>query len=74
MERVTIPRGVTEIASDAFRGWSALREVVFAENSCLKKIGRGAFRESGLEKFSAPVSLKTLTQKAFYGCARDSRG
>lgn len=40
VERVTIPRGVVEIAPDAFRGWSALREVAFAENSCLKKIGR----------------------------------
>lgn len=65
---VFVHSGVTEIADDAFRGWTALAEVVFAKGSKLERIGAHAFAGTALERFVAPRSLKTIRAGTFMNC------
>lgn len=46
METVVFPSTLRKIPQNAFYGCNNLRDVIFAEG--LVKIGRSAFRESGL--------------------------
>ena len=68
IRRVVIHDRVTDIASDAFRGWAGLAEVVFKGKSSLERIGSHAFAGTGLKVFIAPGSLKTIRAGAFAGC------
>ena len=68
IREITIPDSVTEIADSAFSGCSDLRSVTFGKHSRLEKIGQNAFAHTGLEVFTAPPSLRTISQAAFYEC------
>ena len=54
------------ICADAFRGCGSLRDVGLPD--CLEEIGSCAFRDSGLERFSAPGALRTIRHGAFSRC------
>jgi hypothetical protein len=64
-ERIFIPKSV-EILS--FSWWSKLKEIVFEEGSVLKEIGKGAFRECGIERVIIPRSVEILSGSCFSGC------
>ena len=59
---------VTEIAEEAFRGWTSLREVVFEPGSQLETVGAYAFADTALENFTAPISLRRIDAGAFVNC------
>lgn len=62
------PDSVTEVCKNAFFGCQNLKKVTFGMSSRLGKIGPGAFGDSGLQTFSAPPSLRTISQAAFCKC------
>ena len=68
IRRVVIHDKVTSIASDAFRDWAGLEEVVFKGRSSLERIGSHAFAGTGLGAFAAPGSLRKILGGAFAGC------
>ena len=62
---ITIPQGVTKIASQVFKGKSGITAVNF--NDELEEIGDEAFMNcSKINKFDFPNSLKKIGLKAFY--------
>ena len=68
LERIRIPRGVKTIGDEAFCE-SGLREIVFAEDSELNKIGKKAFLScQSLTSIELPDSLTLLGDYAFWGC------
>ena len=44
IENVVFPESVTNIGEEAFCGCEKIRQVVFANNIKLKRIGKGCFR------------------------------
>lgn len=52
----------------AFSDCTALKSVVFQEDSRLETIELDCFSDSGLEEFRAPPKLKEIHDKAFSGC------
>ena len=67
---LALPSFVEEIAAEAFRGWQMLEVVSFADDSRLRIIGQGAFRDSGLSSFAPPASLRVLGREALAGCRK----
>ena len=65
---VVIRAGVTEIAENAFRGWTGLEEIVFEPGSRLERIGDRAFAGIALKEFTAPKGLKELGDGVFADC------
>ena len=63
-----VPHSVCEIEAEAFANWKHLRQIIFAEDSSLVRIGAKAFYGSGLEAFIAPNHLKVIESLAFSGC------
>lgn len=63
---LTIPEGVTEIKSDAFKGARYIKSVRLP--STLKKIGSGAFAFCQLNCISLPNGLEYIGQSAFWYC------
>lgn len=63
---LTIPEGVTEIKSDAFKGARYIKDVRLP--STLKKIGSGAFAFCQLNCISLPNGLEYIGQSAFWYC------
>lgn len=55
---MTIPISVVVVEDEAFRRCSALKKVIFAENSQLQVIGKNCFEASGLEEITLPGTLK----------------
>ena len=68
VRRVIVHSNVSEIAEDAFRGWTALVEVVFEPGSRPETIGANAFADTALGQFTATRSLKTIESGAFARC------
>ncbi|MBQ7045349.1 MAG: leucine-rich repeat protein [Clostridia bacterium] len=64
---VTIPGSVKTISENAFRGCTALEEIVFNEG--LQSIGTYAFGGTKLTKVVFPSTLKTIGVSAFNGCS-----
>ena len=65
---ITIPKGVTEIGSYAFKGCTNLTSVTIS--STVVTIGEQAF--SGCTKLSSitiPSTVQTVSKSAFYGCS-----
>ena len=63
---VKIPKGITEIAADAFSG-SSIGSVIFPEG--VIKIGSNAFKECRkLQKVQLPKSLQSIGSNAFWNC------
>lgn len=68
VQRVVVHAAVTEIADDAFRGWTSLREIIFEPGSRLKRVGDHTFAGTALREFVAPGSLKEIGNRVFMGC------
>ena len=62
---VTIGSNVVEIAVSAFEETSYLSTIKFSENSKIERISDYAFKDSGLNEFSAPKSLKYIGKDVF---------
>lgn len=67
-EKVVVSSSVIVIGKNAFSGWKSLKQVVFADDSELRSIEACAFEETGLEAFTAPKSLRVISQAAFRRC------
>lgn len=70
LESIYIPPSVTKIDSYAFAGCTSLKELHFAEDGKLHTIGKGAFKESGIEVLYTPSSLRTIEWNAFEHCVK----
>ena len=69
MESITIPETITEISDEAFCGCTKLQEVIFGNNSQLRKIGNNAFENcDNLSKIVIPEKVENIGEKAFYHC------
>jgi uncharacterized repeat protein (TIGR02543 family) len=69
-ERIyTVPSSVVEIADGAFKGIYKNTEIVFPENSGLKKIGANAFNSAGITEINIPASVTTIGNQAFANAA-----
>lgn len=64
--KFVVPASVTVIATYAADGLSALHVLEFEDGSKLTEIGMYAFRNSGLTGFTAPSTLTTVADYAFY--------
>ena len=67
IERITIPDGITEIGSGAFKKCALLREVVVF-NSHLVRIGQFAFRAAGITSLTLPDTVQIIADSAFLHC------
>ena len=69
LESITIPETITEISDEAFCGCTKLQEVIFGNNSQLRKIGNNAFENcDNLSKIVIPEKVENIGEKAFYHC------
>lgn len=65
---LTIPASVSFIGDSAFENMTALKGVVFSENSVLESLGNAAFKGcTALESISLPESLKAVPTDLFAG-------
>lgn len=64
---LAIARECTRIARKCCHGFSTLETVELPES--LVEIGPFAFSGTGLKRFDAPTSLRTIGEKAFLGCS-----
>ncbi|MBE6555917.1 MAG: leucine-rich repeat domain-containing protein [Ruminococcaceae bacterium] len=69
LEKVTFPASTVIIGDLAFADCSALKAVVFAEDSALTEIGKEAFSAcSALTSFAIPSGVTVLQAGVFSGC------
>ena len=62
-----IPASITVIENNAFQSCEDLREVIFAQNSSLKKISRHAFNEcKSLKSIVFPEGLEEIENAVFF--------
>ncbi len=70
LTRVEINDGLDYINSESFSGDSALKEIVFGDDSLLTFIGDAAFANcTALETFAVPGNVTELGSSVFYGCS-----
>lgn len=65
VKSVEIPQEITSIGESAFDNCTNLSEVVFAENSILKTIGKAAFKGASFNKINIPASVTSIGNYAF---------
>lgn len=65
VKSVEIPQGITSIGESAFESCTNLSEVVFADNSILKTIGKAAFKGASFNKINIPASVTSIGNYAF---------
>ena len=71
LEKVTIPKGVTGIGTEAFMNCSKLSEVTFEDpdSSAVKTIGERAFCNCvSLERLDLPANITSIADNAFENC------
>lgn len=66
--KITVPKSVESIATNAFQNSKSLTEVIIPEDSALKTIGERAFNGSGVKSITLPGSLTSVGDNAFYLC------
>lgn len=64
IKKITIPKRVKTIQTQAFLSCCDLKEVVFSEG--VKSIGFEAFKSCGLEKIVLPKTLHSIGERAFF--------
>ncbi|CAJ1959738.1 unnamed protein product [Cylindrotheca closterium] len=70
LQEIVLNAELMDIASNAFRGCSALQTVHFHPSSHLKTIGAGAFEDcKTLNHVTFPSSLESIECEAFRGCS-----
>ena len=57
-----------EIDQQAFKGWTSLRTISFADACAIKKLGDQAFASTALEMFAFPSSLRQIGTGLFQDC------
>lgn len=73
VQRVLIHKNVTRIATNAFRDWANLAEVVIPVDACLEQICDGAFAGcKNLKKVVLNERLETIGKKNGVGAFQDS--
>lgn len=66
---ITLPNGIVEIKSSAFRRLRVIESITFGSDNRLKKIGDGAFGyDYALSSISIPQSVTTIGAEAFEVC------
>lgn len=65
IEKITIPSGVTEIEYGAFLNLPKLKNLTFAKDSHLLRIGNSAFAYTSLSKVELPSSVKDISHSSF---------
>ena len=69
IEKITIPKGVTELQDDALGLCSSVWVVEFETGSRLRSIGEHVFcLFENLAHINLPEHLKSIDDYAFYGC------
>ena len=63
LNTIVIGSGITGIPISAFAGHRALKNIVMGEN--VRRIGQGAFRNSGLENLIIPAHIEVIEGAAF---------
>lgn len=67
---LSIPAAVAVIGDSAFENMTALKGIVFAENSVLESLGNAAFKNcTSLESVSLPASLESVPTDLFAGAS-----
>ena len=69
VQSIKIGKSIEAIGDHAFKDVSGLTEVTFHADSKLKRIGKGAFQNTGLKTIELPESLLSLESDAFLGCS-----
>ena len=64
-----VPKGVTELLDGAFEECAALKDLSFAADSALTRIGSRVFAKSGVTSLAVPGSLLDIGDEAFADCA-----
>ena len=73
LQEITLPAAITTIEPNTFSGCSSLADVIFAENSALKRIEEYAFAGlSSLKSITLPESLEYIGPHAFENCGLTS--
>ena len=67
LQSASIPSSVTEIGSLAFSGCYALKNIQFAENAALQRIGSSAFTSCGFVEIALPENTSVIESLAFDG-------
>ena len=68
INKITVGKGVTRIAANAFANKENLKTVVFESESKLKYIDQQAFAESGIESIVIPNQVVIIGVSAFEKC------
>ena len=70
---VSIPDGVEKLGESCFSNCKSLSRVTFGESSSLRRIGKDAFRGSGVVEIHIPDGVEELCKSCFCGCKSLSR-
>jgi hypothetical protein len=68
LERLELPKGILAIEREAFARCVSLQKIIFADDSSLSHIGKGAFRWTALENIVLPDTLFDIGSGAFANC------
>lgn len=68
LESFAIPKSVTNIESNAFRGCSNMKTVTFDPDAEIAKIGEGAFADCGIVTINIPKNVTKIEREAFMKC------
>ena len=69
-KKLIIPKNVKSIGYNTFHNDFALSEIEIEAESVLTRIGSGAFAYCGIENFTIPRSVSTISQEVFKGCSK----
>ena len=70
---ISLPKRISEIGADAFKGTTGIEEVEFNETSNLATIHSGTFAESGIKRVTIPKSVTLIENGAFQGNTSTTR-
>ena len=68
LESFKFPKTVTTIKTNAFRGCKGMTTAEFPDDAEIEIIGKGAFADCGLTKFTVPKNVNEIEREAFNKC------